>query len=157
MSRPALRGTIVASLVLGVSTYASYRPVGQAPALGPFLDPANGVWSTAGTADLPLEAAATVPGLDAETRIVYDDRAVPHIFASSVRDAYRGLGFVVARDRLFQLELSARAGGGTLTELVGPRALEADRATRASGMPASAKERTSRLYSTSSAWKLAAA
>ncbi len=157
MSRPALRGTIVASLVLGVSTYASYRPVGQAPALGPFLDPANGVWSTAGTADLPLEAAATVPGLDAETRIVYDDRAVPHIFASSVRDAYRGLGFVVARDRLFQLELSARAGGGTLTELVGSRALEADRETRASGMPASANERTSRLDSTSSAWKLATA
>ncbi|MBL0172615.1 MAG: penicillin acylase family protein [Gemmatimonadaceae bacterium] len=157
MPRPSLPGTIAAGLLLAATSYVSFRPVGPAPALGPFLDPANGVWSATSSADLPADASATVPGLGAETRVVYDDRAVPHIFANSVRDAYRALGFVVARDRLFQLELSARAGGGTLTELVGARALETDRDTRASGMPASAEERLARFDTTGSAWKLATA
>ncbi|MEQ1692814.1 MAG: penicillin acylase family protein, partial [Gemmatimonas sp.] len=157
MSRPSLPGTIVAGLLLAATTYVSFRPLGPAPALGPFLDPANGVWSTVGTAELPARANAEVTGLDAETRIVYDDRGVPHIFANSVRDAYRALGFVVARDRLFQLELATRAGGGTLTELTGSRALALDRDTRASGMPASAEVRLSRLDTTGSAWKLATA
>ncbi len=157
MPRPSLSGTFAAGLLLAATTFASARPVGPVPALGPFLDPANGVWGAVRTADLPTDATAAVPGLDRETRIVYDDRGVPHIFANSIRDAYRALGFVVARDRLFQLELSARAGGGTLTELVGARALETDRDTRASGMPASAQERLTRLDTTSSAWMLAAA
>jgi penicillin amidase len=121
------------------------------------LDPANGVWAATRTAELPADAVGAIAGLSGETRVVYDDRAVPHIFASSVADAYRALGFVVARDRLFQLELSARAGGGSLTELVGARALEVDRDTRASGMPASAQERLHRLDSTGSSFKLASA
>lgn len=157
MRRPSTTGTIAAAVVLIATGFVSLRPIGPLPALGAFLDPANGVWSTVTTADLKTDAAATVSGLQQETRIVYDDRAVPHIFAHSVRDAYRALGYVVARDRLFQLELSARAGGGTLTELVGARALEADRDTRASGMPASADERVSRLDTTSAAYKLATA
>ena len=157
MPRPSLSGTFAAGLLLAATTFASARPVGPVPALGPFLDPANGVWAAVRTADLPTDATAAVPGLDRETRIVYDDRGVPHIFAHSIRDAYRALGFVVARDRLFQLELSARAGGGTLTELVGARALATDRDTRASGMPASAHERLTRLDTTGLAWMLAAA
>ena len=49
------------------------------------------------------------------------------IFASSEVDALRALGWVVARDRLFQLELQARAGGGRLTAMVGGLALDIDR------------------------------
>ncbi len=144
-------------MLLAATSYIALRPVGPLPALGAFLDPVHGVWSTPSTAELPVDASAAMVGLDAETRVIYDDRAVPHIFATSVRDAYRALGYVVARDRLFQLELSGRAGGGTLTELVGARALEADRDTRASGMPASAEERVARLDTASRAWQLAAA
>jgi penicillin amidase len=71
--------------------------------------------------------------------VVYDDRAVPHIFAPSEADAWRALGYVTARDRLFQLDLQARAGGGTLTELLGSQALRADRATRELGMARAAE------------------
>jgi penicillin G amidase len=155
MPRPSLVGTLIAAVVLAATSYVSLRPVGPLPALGPFFDPAHGIWTTASTAELPADASVAMAGLDGETRVVFDDRAVPHIFASSIRDAYRALGYVVARDRLFQLELSGRAGGGTLTELVGARALEADRDTRASGMPASAIERAARLDSTSRTWTLA--
>lgn len=155
MQRPSFVGTLLAGVLLAATSYVCLRPAGPLPALGPFLDPAHGIWTTAATAELPPDATVAIVGLDGETRVVFDDRAVPHIFASSIRDAYRALGYVVARDRLFQLELSGRAGGGTLTELVGARALEADRDTRASGMPASAIERAGRLDSTSRAWTLA--
>ncbi|MBU6366047.1 MAG: penicillin acylase family protein, partial [Gemmatimonadetes bacterium] len=91
--------------------------------------------------DLPAEAAGALPGLDAEVTVRYDRRGVPHIFAATLLDAFRAQGYVVARDRLFQLELQTRAGEGTLTELVGAVALPADRETRRLGMPRAA-ERT---------------
>ncbi len=115
------------------------------PALGPLLDPANGIWHVAANAELPREASAQVPGLTAPVRVLYDDRAVPHIFAATEADAQRALGYVVARDRLFQLELHAHAGAGTLTEMLGKRALGMDRRMRGLGLPLSAE------------WKLAQA
>ncbi len=157
MRRPSVLGTVVAGLVLVLTAFIAQRPVGPLPALGPLLDPVHGIWSAVTTADLPAEATATIEGLAAGTDVRYDDRGVPHIFAHSVRDAYRALGYVVARDRLFQLELSARAGGGTLTELVGARALAVDQDTRASGMPASAVERVARIDTNSLAYALSTA
>ena len=126
--------TGLAALVLAVLLYSGFRPLGPLPPLGRLLDPADGVWSAAVTAELPRQAAARVAGLGGETRVVYDTRGVPHIFAPTVDDAIRALGYVVARDRLFQLELQARAGGGRLTELVGARAIEADETPRRLGM-----------------------
>jgi len=157
MQRLSLSGTLAAGLVLAATSFVALRPLGSLPALGPLLDPVHGIWSAPSTAELPPNAVATISGLDGTIEVVYDDRAVPHIFAGTTRDAYRALGYVVARDRLFQLELSGRAGGGTLTELVGVVALNADRETRASGMPASAFERVSRLDTTSQTWALATA
>ncbi len=157
MRRLSLPGTLAAATVLVATLVVASRPIGPLPALGPVLDPYNGVWNSVASADLPADATVSVAGLGAETRVEYDDRAVPHIFATNVRDAYRALGYVVARDRLFQMELSARAGGGTLTELAGARAIEVDRDTRASGMPASAEERAARIDTTSAAYLLARA
>ncbi|HET9725947.1 MAG TPA: penicillin acylase family protein, partial [Gemmatimonadales bacterium] len=98
------------------------RGAGRIPPVGPLLDPWRGAWALAASASLPRHAEASVPGLGGTVRVVYDDRAVPHIFASTELDATRALGYVTARDRLFQLDLQARAGGGTLTELLGPAA-----------------------------------
>lgn len=155
MHKPSTVGTIVAGLIFAAVAFVGSRPVGSVPALGPILDPANGIWNVVASAELPATLSANVRGLSADTRVEYDDRAVPHIFARSIADAYRALGYVVARDRLFQLELSARAGGGTLTELVGSRALPVDRDTRASGMPASAEDRVAKLDHHSAAYLLA--
>jgi penicillin amidase len=46
---------------------------------------------------------------------------------------------VVARDRLFQLEIQARATAGTLSEVLGERALGADRSAREMGLAWSAR------------------
>jgi penicillin G amidase len=124
---------LVAMLVVGA------RRLGPAPALGDFLEPAHGVWSLARSAELPRAAAADVPHLRAGVTVVYDDRAVPHIFATTEDDAYRALGYVTARDRLFQLYLQTMAASGRLTEIAGPRALPPDREMRGLGLPRSAE------------------
>src|SRR5688500_14357589 len=99
----ALARALTAALLLAGTLYVGARSVGPAPPIGPLLDPANGAWAAVRSAELPREATVAVPGLGAETRVVYDRRGVPHIFAATEVDAYRALGYVVARDRLFQL------------------------------------------------------
>ncbi|MFL5606221.1 MAG: penicillin acylase family protein, partial [Gemmatimonadaceae bacterium] len=118
-----MRRLVVALLILLVGVVASARRLGPLPALGPFLDPAHGVWSLARSASLPRNASVRVLHLADSVSVVYDERAVPHIFAASEEDAYRALGYVVARDRLFQLYLQTMAASGRLTEIGGPRAL----------------------------------
>ncbi|HWP37062.1 MAG TPA: penicillin acylase family protein, partial [Gemmatimonadales bacterium] len=135
-ARAVLSGVILAGLLL----LGAVR-LGPVPALGPFLDPWNGVWALARVAELPATLLTDVPNLSGPVNVLYDDRGVPHIFATTPLDAYRALGFVVARDRLFQLELQTRATAGRLSELVGRNALAADREQRRLGLAWSA-ERT---------------
>ncbi len=120
-------------VVGGGAAFLGARPVGRVPALGPFLDPANGVWAVARAAQPRNHLTIRSPVFEDSVEVAIDDRGVPHIFASQEPDAYRALGFVVARDRLFQLEIQTRAAAGTLTELVGPAALPLDREARKLG------------------------
>jgi penicillin amidase len=62
---------------------------------------------------------ATLGGHDAAIEIVDDAHGVPHIRAKSVPDAFFGQGYVVARDRLFQIDLSHRREMGRLAEVFG--------------------------------------
>ncbi|WP_396203403.1 penicillin acylase family protein [Gemmatimonas sp.] len=124
------------SLTLGLgATWIGTQGVGEVPPLGALLSPSSGLWSNAAD-DLPASATATIR---------YDARSVPHIFAKTDEDAARALGYVVARDRLFQLEVQSRAGEGTLTELVGDVALPADQQTRRLGMSRAAEKQFAAL------------
>ena len=93
---------------------------------------------------MPSDASASIPALGGDVQVLYDDRAVPHIFAGTERDAYRALGYVVARDRLFQMYLQTIAASGRLTEVAGARALPLDREIRGLGLPAAAEAATDR-------------
>ena len=66
-------------------------------------------------------------GIKSETRIYYDKIGVPHIYAESANDAYFALGFVLAQDRLFQLELIRRLAGGRLAEVLGKDLVSSDK------------------------------
>ncbi|MBX3175381.1 MAG: penicillin acylase family protein [Gemmatimonadaceae bacterium] len=120
----------IAAVALLAALYVGIRPVGPIPPLGALLDPRSGIWAVASTAELPAEQELALPGAAAPVEVRYDDRAVPHIFATSTTDAARALGWVHARDRLFQMELVQRAVAGDLTQLVGERALPLDRSAR---------------------------
>ncbi len=147
----------MASVVLGALVFAGSRAVGPLPALGAFLEPAHGVWALARTSEMPRDASAAIRGLSAPVRVEYDDRAVPHIFAASEDDAYRALGYVVARDRMFQLYIQTLAATGRLTEVAGARALELDREMRRLGLPRSAEREQAALPATDGAARVAAA
>jgi penicillin amidase len=123
-----------AGILLAALLFVGFRPVGRLPPIGRLLDPANGVWATARTANLPPLEQGRIPGLSKPVEVVFDDRGVPHVFATTEEDAFRALGYVMARDRLFQMELQTRAAEGRLTEWIGPRVLQADRRTRALGL-----------------------
>ena len=144
---PAAR-PMTAAFVLAALLYVGARRVGPTPALGPLLDPAHGAWALARTGELPRDASASIPGLSSTVEVRYDRRGVPHIFATSEEDAYRALGYVVARDRLFQLWLQTMAASGRLTELAGPRALPLDREMRRLAIPWSAERKMAAIDST---------
>ena len=157
MKLAALPRLALAATVLSGGIFAGARSVGPVPALGAFLDPVTGVWAVAVHAELPAEAVEEIPGLTDSIVVRYDHRRVPHIFASSQEDAARGLGYVVARDRLFQLELQSRVTEGTISELVGRQGLSFDRSQRALGLAWSAEHQWSTLDSLSETFRLASA
>ena len=127
--------------MLAAALFVGARRIGPAPALGPFLDPAHGIWSLSRSAELAERATGSVVNLKGDVKVVYDDRSVPHIFAATEDDAYRALGYVVARDRLFQMYVQTLAATGRLSELAGARALPLDRETRGLGLPRSAQRK----------------
>lgn len=69
-----------------------------------------------------------------------DANGIPTIRAGAAEDAWFGLGFAHAQDRLWQLELHRRIGSGRLAELFGREALGHDKFLRALGVRRAAQE-----------------
>ncbi|MDH3505460.1 MAG: penicillin acylase family protein, partial [Nitrospirota bacterium] len=86
-----------------------------------------------------VEGSLRLPGLKAEVTVLRDAWDIPHIYASSVDDAMFALGFVHAQDRLWQMEMNRRIGAGRLAEILGPKALEADKFLRTLGVERAAR------------------
>ena len=77
---------------------------------------------------------ATVTGLSAPVAISLDQDGIPRIKAGSAADAAAALGFMHARDRMFEMELMRRSASGRLSELAGAATLRLDRANRMLGL-----------------------
>lgn len=92
-----------------------------------------------------LSGDITVAGASAEIEIIRDRHAIPHIRARNAEDAYFGLGFVHAQDRLFQMDFMRRLGAGNLSEVVGPPTLKLDRMMRVLGLYRLAEDSVTRL------------
>lgn len=73
-----------------------------------------------------LDGALAAPGAHDTVRIRRDAYGIPHIDATTEDDAWYGLGYVHAQDRLFQLDLSRRMAHGEVSALLGERAIELD-------------------------------
>lgn len=71
-----------------------------------------------------------VPALRDDVRIVYDRDGIPHIFAQSEEASFFALGFVHARDRLFQLDVTRHAAYGRLSEFFDRDMVSNDRSLR---------------------------
>src|SRR5690242_13687858 len=64
-----------------------------------------------------------IPGLAASVSIQLDPDGIPWIRAGSWADAAAALGYLHARDRMFQMEMMRRNGSGRLSEIAGAAAL----------------------------------
>jgi penicillin amidase len=80
-----------------------------------------------------LEGTLRLSGLTAPVEILRDKHGVPHIYAQTLADLIRAQGFVHAQDRLWQMEQNRRIARGTLAEVFGEPALDADRFSRIVG------------------------
>lgn len=58
-------------------------------------------------------------GLQQPVTVYRDDNAIPHIFAENETDLYRAVGYTMAQDRLWQMDLMRRATQGRLSEIFG--------------------------------------
>ncbi|MFW2541690.1 penicillin acylase family protein [Primorskyibacter sp. 2E107] len=67
-----------------------------------------------------------VAGITGDIEIIRDNAGVPHIMALSDRDAFFGLGYAHAQDRLWQMTLLRRTAQGRLSEIFGTRTIETD-------------------------------
>ncbi len=82
--------------------------------------------AVAAVADSEIHGDKTVQGLLMPVRVQRDRWGVPHIYAKNQHDLFFAQGFVVAQDRLFQMELWKRSGQGRLAEVLGAGAVERD-------------------------------
>src|SRR5215467_15390560 len=82
----------------------------------------------------PSAAAVRLPGLQSAAQLVLNRNGVTHIKAKSLHDLFFLQGWVHARDRLFQMDVSRREASGTLAELLGKGALPGDVQARTIGL-----------------------
>ncbi|PID57452.1 MAG: penicillin amidase [Ignavibacteriae bacterium] len=67
-------------------------------------------------------------------KIYRDKNAVPFIEAANEMDAYFALGYLHAQERLFQMDLTRRAGEGKLSEIFGNKTLFFDKMFKTFGL-----------------------
>ncbi|OIO65502.1 MAG: hypothetical protein AUJ47_02630 [Candidatus Marinimicrobia bacterium CG1_02_48_14] len=58
-------------------------------------------------------------GLENAVTVYRDAHAIPHIYAQNENDLYRAVGYTMAQDRLWQMDLMRRATQGRLSEIFG--------------------------------------
>jgi penicillin G amidase len=67
-----------------------------------------------------------LPGLSAEVTVLRDSLGIPHIYAQNEKDLYHAIGFIMAQDRLWQMDLLRRVTQGRLSEILGKDLINAD-------------------------------
>jgi len=77
-----------------------------------------------------IDGELSAPGLAEPVEVIRDEWGVPHIYAQNDEDLFFAQGYVMAQDRLWQMEMWRRWHEGQLAEIFGPEALDYDRRTR---------------------------
>jgi len=91
-----------------------------------------------------IDGSASLPGLHQDVTVERDRWGVPRVRASSVEDLAEAQGYVMAQDRLWQMDLLRRVARGQLSEILGPKTLVIDKEFRTNGF-ARAAERDATL------------
>src|ERR671919_1003948 len=92
----------------------------------------------------PLEGRVAVAGLRRPVEVLRDRWGVPHLHAETLHDLFLAQGYVMASERLFQMELLWRLGTGRLSEVFGELTLPIDRFVRTVGWNRAAEYQAAR-------------
>ncbi|HQZ24468.1 MAG TPA: penicillin acylase family protein [Flavobacterium sp.] len=103
------------------------------------------------------EGEEKLKNIQKETTVYFDDFGVPHIYASSQKDAMAALGYVHAQDRLWQMELLRRIAPGRLSEMFGSKLLKTDQFFAGLGIDENSEKAIAQLDKNSEAYQLAMA
>ena len=87
-----------------------------------------------------LDGRLQIRGLSAPVTVTRDGHGVPTIEAASLDDLFFTQGYVTAQDRLWQMDVMRRYGGGELSEILGDGLLKLDREQRILGLRAAARK-----------------
>jgi penicillin G amidase len=92
-----------------------------------------------------LDGQLQLPGLSAPVLVRRDAHGIPHIQAATMEDLLEAQGFVVAQDRLWQMDMARRFAAGELAELLGPGVVEHDKVQRVLQIRPSAERLTASM------------
>ena len=70
-------------------------------------------------------------GLNADVEVFRDKFGIPHVYAETDHDLYTAVGYLMAQDRLWQMDLLRRVTLGRLSEIFGENYVETDLLLRA--------------------------
>jgi penicillin G amidase len=151
---------VTGGLVYALNTSLNIKGL-PVPALGKLLNPFTGFWQN-GDALTATPKDMILPALTKPVKVVYDDRAIPHIFADNTDDAYYVQGYVHATNRLWQMDFISHAAAGRLSELLGARPLNiknpnfttinVDKLNRRRGIAKSAAENVKQWEADKDSW-----
>ncbi len=88
------------------------------------------VWRTLPDTDVTV----ALPSLAAPVDIGFDDQGIARVRAGSEADAATAMGYLHARERMFQMDMTRRAAAGELSEVIGSLGLNNDRLMRTLGV-----------------------
>jgi penicillin amidase len=133
-------GLLFPLIVLIILVFGLSIQMSNIPPLGQFLHPFTGVAHT-GEAELPdKNRVLQLSGLKDSTRIFFDSRHVPHVFARNADDMYFAQGYITASLRLWQMDFMSYVSAGRLSEIFPTEEyLVYDRRQRRNGLLEAAK------------------
>lgn len=133
---------MIATVIFGLLFGALQRRWRPLPALGPALSPFTGLWIRS-QSPFAAELKATyyeIAGLHGQIQVQVDSDQVKHVFAERDEDLYFAQGWILATERLWEMEFIVRLASGRLAEIVGPQGLPIDLMFHKLGIPEAAKE-----------------
>jgi penicillin amidase len=85
------------------------------------------------------EGDIALAGLTDEVTVYRDDKGMPHIYAGNEHDLYFAVGYIMAQERMWQMDLIRRATTGRLSEIFGEDYVQIDLFLRSLEMTAKSK------------------
>jgi len=81
----------------------------------------------------PYSGTEKLDGLSAAVEVRTDEHGIPHIFAQNETDLFFAQGYITARERMFQMDMTRLAGRGELSMVLGDIMLDTDKFFRTVG------------------------